>query len=153
MREPWRQGLKALVTWAAVSTFERFDEATRRAWREKGEITIVNGRTGQKLPFGVGILDDLEANREALDIRAAAGRRQTGQAGQIPWLIVHGSEDEAVPAAEGATLKDAAGEGTVEHLEIPGAGHTFGAQHPFQGPTPHLIEALNATQAWFRRHL
>jgi len=144
--EPWRDRLKALVTWAAVSTFERFDEATKAHWRERGEISILNGRTGQELPFGVSVLEDLEAHREALDIAAAAARRQA------PWLIVHGAEDEAVAAKEGAVLERAAAP-LVERREIPGAGHTFGAKHPFQGPTPHLVEALNLTQTWFRRYL
>jgi dienelactone hydrolase len=144
--DPWRDRLRALVTWAAVSTFDRFDAATQATWRERGEIPIVNARTGQELPFGVSILEDLEENREALDIRAAARRRTA------PWLLVHGAEDEAVPAEEGRILEAAAAP-PVERLEIPGAGHTFGAKHPFQGPTPHLIEALNRTQSWLRNYL
>ncbi|MEM7587593.1 MAG: hypothetical protein AAF560_29665 [Acidobacteriota bacterium] len=40
-----------------------------------------------------------------------------------------------------------------ELLVIEGAGHTFGAQHPFAGPTPDLIAAMNATQTWLKRHL
>jgi len=36
---------------------------------------------------------------------------------------------------------------------IPGANHTFGARHPFAGPTPQLIQAMNATQGWLRRYL
>jgi fermentation-respiration switch protein FrsA (DUF1100 family) len=67
-------------------------------------------------------------------------------------LIVHGGDDESVPAAEAAEL-DARAAGTHELLAIPAAGHTFGARHPFAGPTPHLIQALNATQTWFRRYL
>jgi pimeloyl-ACP methyl ester carboxylesterase len=69
-----------------------------------------------------------------------------------PWLIVHGEDDESVPAAEGRRLAERAG-GSSELLLIPGANHTFGARHPFTGPNPALIQALNATQSWLRRYL
>jgi dipeptidyl aminopeptidase/acylaminoacyl peptidase len=71
-----------------------------------------------------------------------------------PWLIVHGTADETVPADEARRLAAASGAGhPAELLLIPGAGHAFGARHPFAGPNPRLIQALNATQAWFRRFL
>lgn len=146
----WRDRVRALVTWASVATFDRYGEEERSAWREAGEWVVVNSRTGQELPIAVDLLDDLERNREALDIRAAAA------AVRAPWLIVHGADDASVPALEGRELLEAAGGAAEERrelLEIPEAGHTFNAVHPFAGPTPQLIEALNATQRWFRAHL
>jgi dienelactone hydrolase len=80
------------------------------------------------------------------DLLAAAGRRTA------PWLLVHGAADESV-AAEDAHRLTAAAAAPTELLVIPGASHTFGARHPFAGPTPQLIQALNATQRWFRRFL
>lgn len=139
----------ALVTWASVATFDRYDQATKEQWREEGHLTVVNGRTGQELPMGVGLLEDLGTNRELLDLETAAAERRA------PWLIVHGEEDESVPVVEAEELFDHAreAEALVELETVPGAGHTFGAQHPFTGPTPHLTTALNATQSWFREHL
>ncbi|HVT59110.1 MAG TPA: alpha/beta hydrolase [Thermoanaerobaculia bacterium] len=142
----WRDRLCALVTWAAISRVDRYTPEQKRAWRKDGELPVVNARTGQRLAMGVGLLDDLEACAAELDVLAAAGRHH------LPWLIVHGTDDESVPAAEGAELaRQAASQ--HELLLIPGASHTFGSRHPFAGPTPHLIQALNATQTWFRRHL
>jgi dienelactone hydrolase len=138
--------LRALVTWSAVAAFDRLTSAENAAWRERGEIVIENARTGQELPLGTEVLDDLEAHRRELDCAAAAGRRS------MPWLIVHGEEDETVPVAEADAHAAAAAE-PFELLRISGASHTYGAVHPFAGPTPHLIEAMNATQTWFRRHL
>jgi hypothetical protein len=57
-----------------------------------------------------------------------------------------------VALAEGERL-EASASGEHELQVVKGAGHTFGAVHPFAGPTPHLTDALNATQTWFRRHL
>ena len=145
--ESWRERVHALVTWAAISHVDRYSPEEKRIWRETGELPVVNSRTGQQLALGRGLLEDVERNAAgSLDVLAAAGRRAA------PWLIVHGGDDESVPAAEAAEL-DARAAGTHELLLVPGAGHTFGVRHPFAGPTPFLTQALNATQTWFRRYL
>lgn len=136
----------ALVTWSAVATFDRLSEDEKAEWRKNEEVSIVNARTGQALTLGSEILDDLEEHVDLLDIEAAAGRRD------VPWLIVHGDADETVPIAEARRLEQAATE-PVEFLEIRASGHTFEVGHPFAGPSPQLIEAMNATQSWYRRHL
>ncbi len=142
----WRDRLRALVTWSAVSTFDRFGDEAKAEWRRGGVITIANARTGQELPLGAETLEDVENHRQELDLLAAAGRRRA------PWLIVHGGDDETVPAAEAESLERHAADPRELRL-VAGASHTFGAQHPFAGPTPQLIEAINATQTWLRRHL
>ncbi len=145
-REPWRDRVRALVTWAAVADFDRYSPDQKEAWRRDGELPVVNTRTGQQLALGLGLLEDLETHRAELDILAAAAHRRA------PWLIVHGGRDESVPASEGERLA-ANATAPAELLNIPEADHTFGSRHPFAGPSPSLIQALNATQTWFRRHL
>ena len=142
----WRDRLRALVTWAAIADVDRFNPALKEEWRRRGGIPVTNARTGQQLALGLGLLADIEDHRAELDLLAAAAVRRA------PWLIVHGAEDESVPATEGRRLAERA-TGEAELLAVPGAGHTFGSRHPFAGPTPHLIQALNATQRWFREHL
>ena len=141
--KPWRDPVRALVTWASVAGFDRYTPEQKEAWRRDGRIPVVNARTGQQLALGLGLLEELEA-REDLDVLAAA------RAVRAPWLIVHGEDDETVPVAEADRLAEAS---SGELLRISEANHTFGARHPFAGPTPQLIQALNATQRWFRRHL
>jgi len=145
-REPWRDRLRALVTWASVATFDRYTPDQKAAWRRDGELPVVNARTGQQLALGLGLLEDLEVHAADLDIAAAARQRRA------PWLIVHGERDESVPATEGEQLAAQAAQ-PAELLRIPEADHTFGSRHPFTGPSPQLIQALNATQRWFLRHL
>ena len=142
----WRDRLRALVTWAAVGTFDRFDDAAKQLWHRQGALPIENARTGQKLELGIELLADLEQRREELDLAAAAAQRRA------PWLIVHGALDETVPVAEAESLDREAAE-LHELMVVEGASHTFGAQHPFVGPTRELIAAMNATQTWLRRHL
>ncbi|HET9225293.1 MAG TPA: alpha/beta fold hydrolase [Thermoanaerobaculia bacterium] len=139
-QEPWFDQIRALVTWASVSTFDRYTPEQKEDWRRNGRFPVVNARTGQQLALGLDLLEELET----LDILAAA------RTIRIPWLIVHGEDDETVPVAEADRLAEVS---AGELLRIPGANHTFGVRHPFVCPTPQLIQALNATQRWFLRHL
>lgn len=142
----WCAQIGALVTWSAVSTYDRLSDAEKLLWRQRGRTPIVNARTGQQLELDRLVLDDLQQHRDNLDLLAAAERRRA------PWLLVHGDADETVPFVEARSLAEhAAGNGCL--IEIPQGNHTFGATHPLSGPTPQLITALNATQDWFRKEL
>jgi dienelactone hydrolase len=135
----------ALVTWAAVSHFDRWTDETKAQWRGEGHVVVLNQRTGQQMPLNVTLLEDYEANRDRLDIRAAAGRLQA------PWLIVHGGDDLTVRPDEADALARASRGARVALIE--NAGHTFDVGHPFQGPSPQLEEAVAHTVAHFREHL
>lgn len=143
---PWRENLRALVTWASISTVDRFSREQKEEWRRQGEMPAANSRTGQQLALGLGLLAEMEEQPPDLDILAAARTRRA------PWLIVHGAEDESVRVEEGLRLAEHA-TGEKELRVVPGANHTFGSRHPFAGPTPQLVQALNATQRWYRSHL
>src|SRR6185437_16661943 len=76
--------VRALATWSAISTVERWPAPQRAAWRASGVSEVKNVRTGQVLPLYTDVLDDVERHAGALDIEAAARRIA------VPWLIVHG---------------------------------------------------------------
>jgi pimeloyl-ACP methyl ester carboxylesterase len=136
----------ALATWAAVAGFMRWPEEELRKWRDEGRIEVLNTRTGQLMPIHRQALDDFEANREALDVAAAASRLR------IPWLLVHGKADESVAFQEGERLCAAAG-CPVEFERVEGAGHTFGIKHPWSGSTPVFDAVLDRTVQFFTRNL
>lgn len=138
--------IRALVTWAAISRVERWPEPQRKAWRKAGQTEILNSRTGQILPLYTDVLDDVERNAAALDIGAAAARIT------IPWLIVHGTQDESVGFSEAESLK-AAGRRSARLLPVEGGGHTFGALHPWRSSTPELTTVFDETLAWLTTHL
>ncbi len=121
--------ISRIVTWASIATVARFDEKQAAAIREKGYYRVENARTGDVFHIGTGALDDIEQNAEDLDILSAAASLS------IPALVVHGSEDEAVPFAEGLALAGAFGEHGA-FLPMEGAGHTFGATHPMPDAVP-----------------
>jgi uncharacterized protein len=138
--------VQALVTWAGISTVERWGAEDRAAWRAAGRTSILNARTGQTLPLYIDVLDDIERNASALDIRSAAGKVR------IPWLIVHGHADESVAFAEAQALVTSSS-GTARLLEVKGGGHTFGAAHPWRGSTPELEAVFDATLNWLTTNL
>jgi uncharacterized protein len=132
--------IRALVTWAAISSVERWAPAEQREWRERGTKDIVNARTGERLPLSTDILDDVARHSTGkLDILGAAARVA------VPWLIVHGGADEAVSPLEGEALVGASGRATTTFVQIEQAGHTFGAVHPWQGTTPALEQVFDAS--------
>jgi dienelactone hydrolase len=139
--------IAALVTWAGISTVNRYSPEEVAAWRASGTLEILNSRTGQVLPMYTDALDDAIAHGGAsLNIRAAAARLTS------PWLIVHGAADPTVPLTEAEALLAAGRQGT-ELLTLSEAGHTFGAVHPWQGPTPEFTAAADAAIAFFAKHL
>jgi dipeptidyl aminopeptidase/acylaminoacyl peptidase len=139
--------IRALVTWAAISHVDRMP-GMAKAWREAGHIVVENSRTGQKLPLFTDVLDDVEQNGNGtLDIPLAASRVN------VPWLIVHGTDDPTVPVSEAERLGAASGRVTTQLVTLDNAGHTFGASHPFQGFTPVLDRVVTSTISWFSKHL
>ncbi len=140
-------GIGALVTWASISTPQRWAPDVVSRWRADGKLDVVNSRTGEVLSLLTDILDDIERNAAGrLDIRGAAGRVTA------PWLIIHGDVDEAVPVEEAKILDRASGH-RARLMVIEGAGHTFGARHPWQGSTRELDKAMDATVEWFGKEL
>src|SRR5437867_37253 len=48
--------VRALVTWAAISSVERWPAPQRSSWRAAGKTDIQNARTGQVLPLYADVL-------------------------------------------------------------------------------------------------
>ena len=139
--------IRALVTWSAISRVERWSADERSSWRTAGHTEIRNARTGEVLPLYTDVLDDIERNAEALDIEVAAARIA------VPWLIIHGTEDESVGFSEAESLKAASSRKKTRLLPVERGGHTFGATHPWRSSTPQLDIVFDATTEWLATHL
>jgi fermentation-respiration switch protein FrsA (DUF1100 family) len=90
------------------------------------------------------VLDDLEKNRERLDIVAAATRLA------VPLLVVHGGGDESVSPEEGQLLASRARNASFVMIE--GASHTFGGIHPLVNIPLALRIAAHGTGRFIRAH-
>jgi pimeloyl-ACP methyl ester carboxylesterase len=129
--------LKGIVTWSAISTTDRWDEATKALWRRQGFVDVPNQRTGQMMRMSTAFLDDLEANREAFDLGRAI------QEIQVPMLVIHGERDETVPVAESKRIAARARDASL--LTIASATHTLNAIHPLVRVPRELSLATEVT--------
>lgn len=136
----------ALVTWAAISDADRFDDGMKARWRADGFLEVPNARTGQVHRMGLAGLEDFERNSERFDIGAAAGRLEA------PLLAVHGLEDATVNYGAAVMLSERAKRG--EALLIEGADHGFGATHPLRAPgdIQTLEVAVDSTVTFALQH-
>ena len=148
LRAAQDERVRALVTWAAVARLGRLIAPVTDELRRTGKSRILNQRTGQELPLARDILDDLDAHgATALNVLQAAGRVRA------PWLIVHGTADESVPWGDGRDLRKAARDDATDLFLVDGAGHTFGARHPWAGSNPALEQVVSRTVDWCARHV
>jgi dipeptidyl aminopeptidase/acylaminoacyl peptidase len=138
----------ACVTWSAVSHLHRYSEKQVKLWREQGYLEAVNQRTKQVMRLGVGLLDDIEQNRDdSLSVEKA------GRDLQKPLLIIHGKNDDGVPVREAEELYSWSDQQQTELQIIPDTGHTFGAVHPWAGMTQEFEQVLDSTATFFKIHL
>ncbi len=91
-----------LVTLAAVSNFKsRFPKGDiLKQWKEEGIRYVLNGRTKQQMPHLYQFYNDYIENKDQLDIQKAESELN------IPHIIFHGDNDEAVSVNEAYRLKE-----------------------------------------------
>ena len=117
--------IKKLVTWASVADIvNRNSQKTIETWKQSGVVHTYNGRTKQQMPLKVQFYETIIANKERLDVVKAAKKLN------IPFLIIHGTNDEAVPLKDAYLLNEANELSTLFIIEE--ANHTFGAKHPWE---------------------
>lgn len=129
---PERDLVKRIVLLASVSRYPEVSPEERKEWRASGVRYVENTRTGQQLPCGLGLLDEIERGEGEIE--------RFARAVTAPALIIHGDNDTSVPVESATRLASWIPTNTVYIL--PGADHAFGATHPFKGPTPHLTQLL-----------
>lgn len=131
------ENLCGVVTWSAIARTDRWDDATKAQWRRIGYLEAENTRTKQMMRMSTRMLDDIEANRDRLDIL-----KRVTQIEQ-PLLIIHGARDESVPVAESAEI--AAYAADASRMIIANASHTYNAIHPLVHVPVELTMAAAVT--------
>lgn len=117
--------IKKIVTWAGVADIvNRNSQKTIETWKKSGVVHTYNGRTKQQMPLNVQFYETIIANKERLDIANAAAKIN------VPFLIIHGTKDEAVSLKDAYLLNEANETSTLFVIEE--ANHTFGAKHPWE---------------------
>ncbi len=139
--------IKALITLAAVGDVNRYTSEQIKRWREKGFIEIPNTRTNQMMRMNSTFLDDIEQNRERLNVERAFSRLK------IPALIVHGKEDLAVKSTDAEKLYAASDKSKTELYIVENTGHTFGIEHPFKGSTKSFDTVIEKMIGFLKSNL
>ncbi len=121
--------VRRVITWAAVSDFKkRFIKGELLdKWKESGVYYIKNGRTKQKMPHFYSFYEDFIRNEHRLNIKSCVKQLYK------PFLIIHGTNDEAVDVQEALNLKS--WNPIAQLVLIENAGHTFGSKHPWEQDT------------------
>lgn len=139
--------VKALVTWNSVATTVRWSAEARDDWRRRGYVDIENSRTKQMMRLGTALLNEVEAlSTTELNVAAHAARVR------VPWLIVHGENDETVPVTEGEQLRDLS-RSVSTFWKVEGGNHGFGGKHPLVEVPPLLDMVVRGTVNFFADNL
>lgn len=135
--------VKKIATWASVSDLiNRNKLRTIETWQRNGVVYAKNARTKQDMPLYYQFYENQQANKERLNINHAVKRLH------IPFLIVHGTADEAVHFKDAEDLKRSSKH--AELLAIEDGDHTFGAKHPFTGALPQIsMQVIEDTISFF----
>lgn len=138
--------VRALVTWAAISSTNRWPPEAVADWRQRGYVDIANARTGDVIPLSIELLHEIEEfGATRLNIASAAARIAA------PWLIVHGAADETVNISEGERLS--ALSSSAELLVLDEVDHSFGGRHPLLEITPTLDSVTRKAVGFLEKHL
>lgn len=140
--------IAAVATWAGIGRARRHTDEELAAWQRAGTIRILHQRLKIHLPLHYDVADDcLRHEHGRLDIPGAARTLER------PWLLVHGTADQTVPVAEAKSLAALMRGPSQRVLYLENADHTFGAKHPWSGPTPDIERLFGETAAFFSRTL
>jgi fermentation-respiration switch protein FrsA (DUF1100 family) len=75
------------------------------------------------MPLYYQFYENQQANRERLNVLRSVKRLE------IPFLIIHGTADEAVKYSDAEELHKSAKQAIL--FPVDGANHTFGVRHPY----------------------
>jgi dipeptidyl aminopeptidase/acylaminoacyl peptidase len=139
--------IKCIVTFAAVSGFDRYSEEHKKKWKERGYFEVLNSRTNQMMRMNITLLEDIENNKNKLNILNAIKNLNK------PALIIHGKEDLSVRNEEGIQLYEISNKELTELYIIPNTGHTFGTEHPFKGTTPAFDKVIEKTISFLKEKM
>tara|TARA_B100000780_G_scaffold102496_1_gene71670 strand:- start:2637 stop:3488 length:852 start_codon:yes stop_codon:yes gene_type:complete len=119
--------IKGLITWAGVSDFKiRFNEGSKEfnEWKENGVKYVENKRTKQQMPHFFQFYLDFKKNEERFNIKQAVQKLK------IPFLVIHGDNDNSVLPFEGDDLHSWGK--NSKFFSLKNGNHTFSSKHPWE---------------------
>lgn len=122
--------IKALATWASIgeckTPWGTWSQEKLQKWKTDGVAYVANSRTKQDMPLHYQLYENYINNQQRLDIKVAVRNLN------MPVLLCHGKNDEAVPVEVGYELHSI---NPATELFIVDSDHVFGRKHPWNEKT------------------
>ncbi len=117
--------ISQVITWGGVSDFKsKFPYGeTLEKWKNNGVVYVENSRTKQKMPHYIQFYENFKENENRLHVKNAVHNLN------IPYLVIHGSNDETVLIEEARNLYSWNSNNQI--LIVENANHTFDSKHPW----------------------
>jgi pimeloyl-ACP methyl ester carboxylesterase len=136
--------IDGIVLVSTVKTLNFWPPEMITEWARAGVYYKKNNRTKQELPQGFELLQEIINCDNNWNVQQAI------QTLDIPILIIHGANDEAVPTEHGESLfsyiKDSNPNARLKI--IANATHTFNTKHPFEKSSNELEELIAVASEW-----
>jgi predicted dienelactone hydrolase len=145
-----REAVGQIITWAGVHELNyawEHNPDLLADWEKQGLRYILNGRTKQNMPLYYQMYENYQINQAYFSVKNALKKHQK------PFLIIHGSEDPAVPVTAAKYLFQHASDAQIFIVE--GANHVFGGKHPY-GHTylpEHSLQIVDKSMRFIRQHI
>jgi pimeloyl-ACP methyl ester carboxylesterase len=139
--------IRGIILVSTVKTLYFWPVEMIKEWATTGVYYKKNNRTKQELPQGFEFLQEVMSSETEWNVE----REITSL--QIPMLIIHGENDEAIPVEHGqalfAWIKETNPEPQLKIIR--GATHTYNTKHPFEGPSKELEELITTSVDWIKK--
>lgn len=131
--------IAGIILISTVKQLNFWPEEMLEEWQQNKVYYKMNNRTKQMLPQGEEFLAEVMESDTKWNVEKEIKKLRQ------PFLIIHGENDEAVPAENSQSqfewIKNNSEKSSLKI--IPAATHTFNTKHPFEGPTPQLEEMIH----------
>ncbi len=137
-------GISGIILVSTVKQLNFWPDEMMEDWKQNKVFYKKNNRTKQLLPQGEEFLNEILKSDTEWNVEKEIKKLK------MPVLVVHGDNDEAIPVEHGRKLFEwIKNNNRNSSLEIiPGATHTFNTKHPFEGPSPQLLQMLDIVTEW-----
>ncbi len=139
--------MDGIILVSTVKTLNFWPPEMITEWAMAGTYYKKNNRTKQELPQGFEFLQEIINCEQDWNIKEAIKTLN------IPLLIIHGANDEAIPVEHAQSLFSwikNSNKKTVLKI-IPGATHTFNTKHPFEKSSDELEVLIKAAVDWIKK--
>jgi pimeloyl-ACP methyl ester carboxylesterase len=124
--------LCAIVLLASIARLPAVSTEDQATWRRDQELITKNFRTGQDMPLGIALLEELLSEPEMV--------KHAAELVKIPALIIHGDKDSSVPVESASELSRWIG--GAELILLKDCDHNFGTAHPYAGTTDNFERVI-----------